>query len=89
LISLKVFGEEIVLRPACECRLKEREERERKAHLEELHRLIRQQGLESGLYAQMSLDGWENGDPTFEAMAEQLGGYLQSVHLGTRNWLYV
>lgn len=89
LISLKVFGEEIVLRPACECRLKEREERERKEHMEELHRLIRQQGLESGLYAQMTLDGWEDRDLTCQAIAEQLRSYLQSVHLRTRNWLYL
>lgn len=89
LISLEVFGEEIILRPACECRLKEREERERKAHMEELHRLIRQQGLESGLYAQMTFEGWQNGDPICEAIAEQLRSYLQSVRLGTRNWLYL
>jgi DNA replication protein DnaC len=89
LISLKVFGEEIVLRPACECRLKELEEQERQARINELHQLIRQQGLENGLYARMSLEEWEARDPSCEAVAGKLRSYLQSVHLGTRNWLYL
>lgn len=89
LISFKLFGEEIVLRPACECRLRELEERERQARIEELHRQIRQQGLENGLYARMNLEEWEDRDAICGEVADKLRSYLQSVHLGTRNWLYL
>jgi DNA replication protein DnaC len=89
LINLHVFGEEIVLRPACECRLRELEERERQARINELYRLIRQQGLENGLYAGMNLEKWEYRDPSSQVVADKLKSYVQSTHLGTRNWLYL
>jgi DNA replication protein DnaC len=89
LISLKVFGEKIVLRPVCECRLKELKEREKQARINELHRLLRHQGLEDGLYARMSLDDWECRDVSCENLADKLNSYLQTAHLGSRNWLYL
>ena len=88
-ISLKVFGEEIILRPACECRLREMKERERQARLNELHQLLRQNGLENGLYARMRLKDWEYRDPSSEAVVGKLKNYLQGAHLGSRNWLYL
>ncbi len=88
-ISFELFGEEIVLRPVCECRIQELEERERRGRRSELCWLIRQQGLEDGLYARMSLDEWKYRDPSSEAVAEKLKGYVQSAHLGARNWLYL
>jgi DNA replication protein DnaC len=88
-ISFELFGDEIVLRPVCECRLKELEERERKARINEVHHLLRQQGLENGLYARMTLEKWEYRDASCEAVADKLKGYIQTAHLGARNWLYL
>lgn len=89
LISFKLFGDEIVLRPVCDCRLKELEERERQARIDELHRLLRQQRLEDGLYGRMSLEGWECRDPSCRAVVDKLKSYLQTAHLGAKNWLYL
>lgn len=89
LISLKLFGDEIVLRPACECRLKELEERERQARIDELRHLLQREGLEGGLYARMTIEKWEYRDVPSKAVAEKLQRYLHSVHLGGRNWLYL
>jgi DNA replication protein DnaC len=88
-MSLKVFGEEIVLRPACECRLRELEEREKRARVEELRLSIRRQGLEEGLYARMSLKEWECRDLSCEEAAKKLEVYLNRVRHGERNWLYL
>jgi DNA replication protein DnaC len=37
----------------------------------------------------MSLNHWEYRDPSCEAVAEKLKTYIQSAHLGARNWLYL
>lgn len=89
LISLKVFGEEIVLRPACECWLRELEEREKQERINELYQLLRREGLENGQYARMRLEDWEYRDPSSEAVVGKLKSYLHGAHLGARNWLYL
>lgn len=88
-VRLEAFGEVICLRPACECRLRELEEREKLARLEDLRRSIRRQGLEEGLYARMSLDGWEYRDASSLDAAKKLEGYLESAQHGSRNWLFL
>lgn len=89
LIRFKVFDQEITLRPACECRIREQEEREEQARLEELRRNMRQQGLEDGLYAHMRLDQWENRDASAKSAAKKLESYLDNVQHGVKNWLYL
>lgn len=88
-MSLQLFGEEIVLRPACECRIKEREEREKQARIEDLRHSIRRQGLLDGLYARMTLEDWEHRDASCEATAKKLRSYLDTVRQGARNWLFL
>lgn len=78
-----------MLRPACECRLKESEARERLTRVNELRRLLRAQGLQDGLYARMALEKWEHRDAACAAVADKLKRYVRSVHLGERNWLYL
>jgi DNA replication protein DnaC len=88
-MSFKVFDREVVLRPVCECRIREREKREEQARLEKLHRTMRLQGLEEGRYARMSLDGWECRDGRSVEVARKLDSYLGTVSLSARNWLYL
>ena len=88
-MSFEVCGQRFVLRPACECRLCEQVERERRARLEHLSRSLRRQGLEDGRYAGMRLDTWCGRDACAEAAMTRLRAYFTEVRRGTRNWLYL
>ncbi|HOV88043.1 MAG TPA: ATP-binding protein [Syntrophobacteraceae bacterium] len=88
-IRIELFGETITLRPACECRLKDLEEREKAARIANLCGLIRAQGLDDGLYAQMSLESWKRHDSSSEEAAKKLEAYLRNVGHGARNWLFL
>lgn len=88
-ISVQVLGANISLRPACECRLAEWEKLEKQARAAELHRMIRQQGLENGFYAGMTMGGWRDHDSASCAVREKLMVYLLGARLETRNWLYM
>lgn len=88
-MSFELFGEVITLRPACECRLKDLEEREKAARIANLRGLIRAQGLDDGVYAQMSLDTWQSRDSSSEEAARKIEAYLRSVGHGARNWLFL
>ena len=58
MVRFRVFDEKVTLRAVCECRIRELEEREKQARLDDLRRMLRQQGLEDGLYAGMTLETW-------------------------------
>jgi DNA replication protein DnaC len=88
-VGFKLFGQDIVLQPACECRIRELDEQERLAKERNLLQKIRRQGLNDGLHAKMSLESWELRSKTCEAIARKLDTYLQNVELNARNWLYL
>ena len=88
-MQVELFGEAISLRPTCECRIRELEEQEKQARMNDLHEMIRQQGLADGLYARMSLEQWECRDASCEEAVKKLASYLHSARHGARNWLYL
>ena len=88
-MAFEIFGKEITLTPACECRIREQKEREKKVRLDDLYCQIREQGLESGRCAAMTLCNWDHRGESCKEAARRLETYLRGVHPGKRNWLYL
>jgi len=79
---------EIVVRLPCACLIEKHKQEEQKTKQQEMMRILRDRGFESGRYAQMSFAGLSDAHLGGDVM-EGLDAYMRSIQLKQRNWLYL
>ena len=81
-------GKEKIVRLTCPCVIEKQKQDAQKRKLQEIRQVLQDRGFETGKYAKMTFDNFSDSHLGSGAI-EAAEGYMRSIKLTQRNWLYL